>query len=283
MTAFDFKLLKALHRKGDISANEPENPFRDDLESLDYAQLPVDSILLEFLDSGYFDQGKFESEFPNFAALNAEEDFRKQCLAISNSIWEKFAPLEPQELDRIEQFLDGNYVGRLGPRDLDFYQRILEVHGRIPNRAQRELRWAQRVLLIDLPLLASAEQWLKTEEAKCALRERFDAAQDPGAPQTFKETLDRPLLSLRFLKSIEAGDAEALEQILRTISDPQLIDKLSILLREAQTPTLHSAELSPFLSGFAEALLCALQKLSEENEMNKIRVDLIRSRAQHDV
>ncbi len=281
VNAFHFEILEAVHRRGDVSANEPENPFRDDLESLDYTQLPVDPVLLEFLDSGYFDQGKFESELPNLAALESEQNLRKQRAAISASIWGKFAPLEPQELDRIEQLLDGDDVGDLGPGDLDFFQQILEAHERAPNRAQRELLWAQRVS-IDRAPLDSAEQRLKTEEAKRALRERLDAAQDPGAPQTFKETLDRDgsRLCLPFLRSTEAGDAEAHEQILRSISNPQLAAKLTGLLREAQTPGMHTAESFPFLSRFTEALSRALQKLSDENAMNKIRVDSIRRTAQ---
>jgi hypothetical protein len=50
-------------------------------------------------------------------------------------------------------------------------------------------------------------------------------------------------LSLAFLKSAEAGDAEALEQILRSISNPQLATELEIVLRKAQTPTTQPAEL----------------------------------------
>ncbi len=130
-----------------------------------------------------------------------------------------------------------------------------------------------------------AEERLKTEEAKRTLRQRLDAAQDPDAPQTFKETLDRDgsHLSLPFLRSTEACDAEALGQILRSISNPQLVAKITILLREAQTPEMHSAEASPYLSRFSEALSSALQKLSEDNAMNEIRVDSIRSRAKRDL
>jgi hypothetical protein len=280
----DFKLLETFRRKGDISANKPENPFRDDLEALDYSPLPVDPLLLEFLDSGDFDQEKFESLRPGLAALEKEQNLRKQRAAISASIWGKFAPLEPQELDRIEQLLDGDDVGQLSPGDLDFFQRILEAHERSLDRARHELLWAQRAS-IDGPFSwASIEQSLKTEEAKHAFRARLDAAQDPREPQTFKETLNRSHLSLSlpFLQSTEAGDAEALEQILRSIYDPQLATNLAILLRDAQTPTRHTAESIPLLSRFSEALSSALQKLSDEHAMNNIRVDSIRSRAKLD-
>jgi hypothetical protein len=280
----DFKLLETFRRTDDISANKPENPFRHDLEALGYSPLPVDPLLLEFLDSGDFDQEKFESLLPDLAALEREQNLRKQRAAISASIWGKFAPLEPQELDSIEQLLDGDDVGQISPGDVDFFQRILEVHERTLDRARRELRWAQRVS-IDGPFSwASVEQSLKTAEAKHAFRARLAAAQDPHEPQTFEETLNQPRLSLSlpFLKSAEAGDAEALEQILRSISNPQLATELEIVLRKAQTPTTQPAELAPFLSRFSEALSRTLQKLSDENAMNKIRVDSIRRRAQGD-
>lgn len=273
-----FAMLESFHRKS-------ENPFRGELEALEYTSLPVDHLLLEFLNSGSFDQEKFDSILPNLAALHAEEDFQKQEDAISAFIWGKFALLEPLELDRIEQLLDGDSVGRISPNSFDFYQEILEVNERTVGRARRELRWAQKVP-IDVPFSwASIEQSLKTEEAKRALRQRLDAAQDPDAPRTFRETLDRDgsHLSLPFLRSTEAGDAEALWQILRSISNPRLVGKVTILLREAQRPEMRSAEASPYLSRFSEALLSALQKLSDENAMNKIRVDSIRSKAKLDL
>lgn len=47
-SVFHFELLKSIELKGNNSTKKPENPFRRDLEALDYNELPVDPILLGF-------------------------------------------------------------------------------------------------------------------------------------------------------------------------------------------------------------------------------------------
>jgi hypothetical protein len=279
-SGFHFELLKAIDSKHDLSTKEPENPFRNDLEALDYNAIPVDPILLGYLESGSFNQDAFKATLPSLTALHIEEEYHKQREAVSASIWGKFSRLDSQELDRIEQILDGEQVGQLGSGDLAFFQRILEIHGRPPNKAARELRWAEKVP-VDHPSLSEfGLDKLQTQKAHDVIRAKIATAQEPDAPQTFQETLNRGRLSLRFLQSAEARDTAAIQGVLNSASDHYLIAKVSRLLREAQTPERQLPELSTLLPPFAEALLGALKNLCANDEMNRIRVESIMSRAE---
>jgi len=100
-SGFHFGLLEALDHKRDLPTKELENPFRGDLEALDYNAVPVDSILLEYLESGRFDQEAFKAALPDLTALHNEEEFHKQREAVSASVWGKFGPLDSQELDGV--------------------------------------------------------------------------------------------------------------------------------------------------------------------------------------
>jgi hypothetical protein len=57
---------------GNLSEQEPENRLRNDLEALEYSPIPVDSILLGYLESGSFDQEGFKTALPSLTALQSQ-------------------------------------------------------------------------------------------------------------------------------------------------------------------------------------------------------------------
>jgi hypothetical protein len=271
-----FQLLDAVKNRRDASLEEPENPFRWDLESLDYSALSVDPILLAFLESGIFDESGFKAVLPDLAALHAEEKFQRQREAISASIWGKFEPLTPDELGLIRSLLDGDEIAKVGAGDLQFYLDILQMHGLALDKASYELKWAQRVPIAHGGLSEFRFDRLKTEEAKNMIRARVNAAQDPQAPQTLKEALDCHRLSATFLQSAEATDRAAIEKILKETTRKDLLTDLTILFREATIPGQLLPEIFELAPPFAAAISDVLDNLSAESEINKIRVNAIR-------
>lgn len=278
VSASHFSFVEALtrHRRDSVT-KEDHNPFRDDLEKLDFAPLSADPVLLKFLHSGFVDAAELQPTLLDIAELQRDTEFRKEREAISSLIWGKFSPLEPDELDRIEQFIDGNNVSRISAADLDFYQEILEIHARASKRIERECRWAECVILHEPSPLDHLGQHLKTVEGKEVLRKRIEQISDPKAPETFGEVLRTERLSLRFLSSSEAQDSKAIEKILRETSDPAISVKLSRILREARATAIYPADL---IALFTDALSSALERIATDHQMNRIRVDGIKASAQ---
>jgi hypothetical protein len=207
---------------------EPENPFRADLEALDYNPLPIDSVVLDFLNTGDLDTKGFEASLPDLKALEVGREFRERIEAIAASIWGKFGLFTADEISRLQSLLDGDEIARVGSADLGFYLDILEMHGLQPNRSAYEIRWAQSVPVArgmsDLYL-----DRLQTDEARNTVRARVNAAQDPQAPQTFTEALEQHRLSVQFLQSPEATDRAVIDRVLRETSRRDLMTDLTIL------------------------------------------------------
>jgi hypothetical protein len=217
---------------------------------------------------------------PDLSAVHAEQEYNRKRETITSLIWGNFRSLDAKELDLIEQILDINCVGRLSINDVKFFSQILDINARSVDCTEIELRWAQNIP-VDHPSLSEfGIETLQSDEAKNTLRTRIADARDPGAPLTFEEVIDRGLLSLRFLQSPAATDPAALANTLRAIAHPNLKAKVLNLLQGALTPESQLAELSSFLPSFAEALLAALDSISADHEMNRMRVESIRSKTQ---
>jgi hypothetical protein len=255
---------------------EPENPFRSDLEALVYNPLPIDSVVLDFLNTGNLDTEGFEASLPDLEALEVERKFRERIEAIAASIWGKFGSFTADEIARLQSLLDGDEIARFRGADLGFYLDVLEMHGLKLNRAAYELRWAQKVPVARGMLSEFRLDRLKTDEAKNTIRARVNAAQDPQAPQTFREALEHHRLSAAFLQSPEAADSVAIERILRETSRRDMITDLTILFRQATIPGQLLPEIFELTPPFAAALSAVLDSLSAESEINKIRVNAIR-------
>lgn len=170
VSSLHFGIIDALLRRqrpGDGQPElEPENPFRPDLEAVDYDPLPIDSVVLDFLNTGDLDTKGFEASLPDLKALEVGREFRERLEAISASIWGKFGSLTADELARPQSLLDGDEIARVGGADLGFYLDILEMHGLKPNRSAYELRWAQKIPVAHGMLSEFRLDRLKTDEAK---------------------------------------------------------------------------------------------------------------------
>ena len=79
MSSLHFKILDASRRNREASEIEPENPFHKDLEALNYSPLPVDPVLLEFLDVGSFDVEQFQTSLPDLTAVHAESEYLRSA------------------------------------------------------------------------------------------------------------------------------------------------------------------------------------------------------------
>ena len=280
VSSLHFGLTDALLRRqrpgNDKTRLETENPFRGDLEALDYNPLPIDSVVLDFLNTGDLDTKGFEASLPDLKALEVGREFRERIEAISASIWGKFGSFTADEIARLQSFLDGDELARVGGADLGFYLDILEMHGLQPNRSTYEIRWAQSVPVAHGMLSEFHLDRLQADEAKNTVRARVNAALDPQEPQTFTAALEQHRLSASFLQSPEATDRAAIERVLRETSRRGLITDLTILLQQATQPGQLLPEVFELAPPFAAALSDVLDSLSAESEINKVRVDAIR-------
>jgi hypothetical protein len=79
VSSLHFGIIDALLRRqrpGDGQPElEPENPFRPDLEAVDYDPLPIDSVVLDFLNTGDLDTKGFEASLPDLKALEVGREF----------------------------------------------------------------------------------------------------------------------------------------------------------------------------------------------------------------
>jgi hypothetical protein len=124
---------------------EPENPFRSDLEALDYNPLPIDSVVLDFLNTGDLDTKSFEASLPDLEALEVGREFRERIEAIAASIWGKFGSLTK------DQLLQGFDMGMVRPPIAFYAFDLLRLNGEDLRGLPIEERKAKLAALLKHP------------------------------------------------------------------------------------------------------------------------------------